>query len=110
MASDTDRDLRRLAKVHRIAFLPQLSADQWPSKHRKTFENIRKIGSRPYDTYCANFDIRSNEEPWKQQTKQRATWLAERTARLLTQQRNEAGWRFGLENDVLRRFTIEVAW
>ena len=111
MASDSDRDLRRLAKLYRIAFKPQISSsDQWPSKHRTTFENIRKIGSQPYDSYCANVDIRSNEEPWKAQTKHRALWLAERSARLLNQQRNEAGWRFGLENDVLHRFAVEVAW
>jgi hypothetical protein len=29
---------------------------------------------------------------------------------LFNQQRNEAGWRFGLENDVLRRFSFKVAW
>ena len=110
MAFDQDRDLRRLAKRYRVAFQPHISSDSWPSKHSETFENIRKIGSQAYKSFCANTDIRSNEQPWRGQTKHRAVWLAERSARLLNQQRNEAGWRFGLENEVLRRFAVEVAW
>ena len=110
MASDLDRDLRRLAKRYRIAFHPNASSDQWPSRHRETFENIQTIGNQAYNTYSTNVDIRSREQPWKAQTQYRAKWLAERCARLLNQQRNEAGWRFGLENDVLRRFAVEVAW
>lgn len=110
MASDQDRDLRRLAKRFRIAFHPQISPDQWPSKHKVTFENIPNIGNQAFDSYCASVDIHSDEQPWKQRTKHRATWLAARTARLLDQDRNEAGWRFALENDVLLRFAVEVAW
>lgn len=109
MASD-DRHLRGLAKRFRIAFQPQISSNEWPLKHKETFENIRKIGSQAFDSYCNSIDIRSNEQPWKEGTKHRATWLAARTARLLNQDRNEAGWRFALENDVLLRFAVEVAW
>ena len=107
MASD---NLRRLAKRHRITFKPPLSSDQWPPAHRNNFANIRKIGDQKFESFCANVDIRSSEEPWREQTKHRAEWLAQRAARLFSQQRNEAGWRFGLENDVLQRFSVEVAW
>jgi hypothetical protein len=41
-------------------------------------------------------------------TKYRADWLANRAARLFRQQGNEAGWWFGLENDVPRRLSVEV--
>src|ERR1700730_978720 len=110
MASESNRDLRRLAKRYRIAFKPPVSSDQWPSAHRNTFESIRKIGDQRFGSYCASIDIRSSEQPWREQTKHRADWLAKRAARLFNQQRNEGGWRFGLENDVLRRFSVEVAW
>lgn len=110
MAYDPDRDLCRLAKKHRVAFQPHISSDQWPSKHREIFENIQRIGSQAFNSYCANIDFRSGEQPWRGQTKYRATWLADRSARLLNQQRNEAGWRFGVENDVLGRFAVKVAW
>jgi hypothetical protein len=109
MASESDRDLRRLAKRYRISFKPPVSSDQWPSVRRNTFESIQKLGVQRFDGYSASIDICSSEQPWRQHTKHRAGWLAKRAAHLSNQQRNEAGWRFGLENDVLRRFSVEVA-
>jgi hypothetical protein len=76
----------------------------------KTFRNIKALGEYKFDTYSHSVSVLSDEEPWKQQTQTRAQWLANRAERLFGQERNEAGWRFGLENDVLRRFTVEVAW
>jgi hypothetical protein len=113
MADDKDdnvRDLRRLAKRYGITIQSPPNAQQWPAVHQRLFESIRKIGDRKFDSFCASIDIRSNDEPWREQTKYRAEWLANRAARLFNQQRNESGWRFGLENDVLRRFSVEVAW
>lgn len=63
-----------------------------------------------FDTYIPEVSVFSSEKPWKQQTKARAQWLVERASRLMGQDRNEAGWRFALENEVLRRLTVEVAW
>jgi hypothetical protein len=108
--ADTDRDLRRLAQRYRITFKSISNTQQWPSQHKDSFQSVRKIGDKKIDNYCADIDIRPNDEPWKGQTKHRAEWLAKRAAQLFNQQRNEAGWRFGLENDVLRRFSVEVAW
>lgn len=99
--ADTDRDLRRLAQKYRIAFKSNSNTQQWPSAHQDSFKSVRRIGDQKFDNFCANIDIRSNDEPWREQTKYRAEWLAKRAARLFNQQRNEAGWRFGLENDVL---------
>jgi len=110
MAHASDRDLRRLAKKFRITFKPPGFSEQWPATHRTTFENIRTIGEQKFDSFCANIDINSNDQPWRKQTKNRAEWLAKRASLLFNQQRNEAGWRYGLENDVLRRFSFEVAW
>lgn len=110
MVSDPDRDLRRLAKRYRIIFKPPVSSDQWPSIHRNTFEIICKLGKPSFVGYQASIDVRSSEQPWREQTKSRADWLAQRAARLYQQKRNEAGWRFSLENAVFQRFNVEVAW
>ena len=110
MAAVPERDLRRLAKRFRIAFKSPLVSSDWPLVHKATFESIRKIGDVKFDTFSASIDIRSSEEPWRERVKYRAEWLAVRAARLFSQQRNEPGWRFGLENDVLQRFSVEVAW
>jgi len=87
-----------------------MASEQWPAIHEDTFEAIQKIGIQKFEAFSANIDIRLNDEPWRARTKSRAEWLAKRASRLFNQQRNEAGWRFGLENDVLRRFSVEVAW
>ena len=63
-----------------------------------------------FDTFIPEVSVYSEDKPWKQQTKVCAQWLVNCVERLFGQERNEAGWRFGLENDVLLRFTVEVAW
>ncbi|TVY81446.1 hypothetical protein LSUE1_G006251 [Lachnellula suecica] len=91
MSSDQERNLRRLAKRYRISFKTPLASEQWPAVHKNHFERVQKIGSQRFDSYCANIDIRSIDEPWKERTKFRAEWLAKRASKLVTQQRNEAG-------------------
>ena len=92
---------------YRICFRPP--SDERPPAYQKTFEDIEGLGRKDYNSYCAEISIRPDETPWKQQAKARAEWLAKRSARLFGQQQNEAGWRFGLENEVLRQFSVEVA-
>ena len=82
---------------------------QWPSEHYHTFAAVQKIGDQKFDPFDAD-DITSNERPWRGQIKAEAERVAQRAERLLGQNRNEAGWRLALENDVLRRFHVEVAW
>ncbi|KAL2817961.1 hypothetical protein BDW59DRAFT_152285 [Aspergillus cavernicola] len=107
MADDQLRTLRRLMKRYRIQF--RQSGDQAPQIHADTFNNIKKLGSYDFDHYSAGVSIWSSKEPWKQQMKTRAEWLCQRAQRLFDQERNEAGWRFGLENHILGRFSAEVA-
>ncbi|KAF2095704.1 hypothetical protein NA57DRAFT_79416 [Rhizodiscina lignyota] len=107
MASEKDRDLRRLIKKFRITFKPPSHAEL-PSRHKNTFNQIRLIRGIRFNGYSAG-DVIRNEEPWTAQTKRRAEWLSTRAATLFNQQRNEAGWRFDLENDVLHMFMVEVA-
>jgi hypothetical protein len=99
---DSDRNARRLIKQLGIAF-KVLAPDGTglPEKHAKAFEKIRAIRHQKFEEYKANITVASNK-PWKEQTKRRA-------ASLVGQQRVEAGWRYGLENDVFHRFGVEVA-
>jgi hypothetical protein len=110
MASDTDRNFRRLMKKYRVVFKSPSASDQWPFEHFNRFDSIRKIRFQRLETFCPPIDILSEEKPWKEKTRIQARWLAKRASHLFNQQRNEAGWRLGLENDVLRRLTVEVAW
>lgn len=108
MQEDRARNLRRLAKKHNIAF--RLPSDSPPAAHLNKFKFVRTLGDRKFDNYCEVVGVRSEEEPWTEQTKRRAEWLTSRASQLSGQQRNESGWRFGLENEVLLRFSVEVAW
>ncbi|OAP59599.1 hypothetical protein AYL99_06897 [Fonsecaea erecta] len=82
---------------------------QWPSEHYHTFTPIQKIGDQKFDSFDTDTVI-SNERPWRGQIKVEAERVAQRAGRLLGQDRDEAGWRFALENDLLHRFHVEVAW
>ncbi|OJJ73135.1 hypothetical protein ASPBRDRAFT_194103 [Aspergillus brasiliensis CBS 101740] len=107
MADENLQELRRLMKRYRIRF--QLPGEPWPAQHAGSFGNIKALGDYKYESYFAGVNIWTSQEPWKQQIKARADWLHQRAKRLYSQERNEAGWRFGLENDVLLRFSAEVA-
>jgi len=111
MTDDKIRDLRRLIKRFGISF-KFLDLSSWPVSHRHTFEDIRRIRNQKFDDYCTESTdgVTSSEYPWRSQTKRRAEWLAKRTIDVTKQSRNESGWRFALENDILRRFSVEVAW
>ena len=105
-----DQQLRDLAEDLHVSFNPVISPEAWPAAHTRNFGNVRRLGRLEYDSYCADVGIRSHEEPWKQQTKQRAHFLSKRCTTLVMQGRNEAGWRFNLEHLVMARFSVEVAW
>jgi hypothetical protein len=110
MSADADREARRLMKRHRIFFKPSIDSVPKPRPHEETFNDIITLGGYKFDSYRANITPRLNEEPWRKQTTARAEWLSNRAAELVEQERNEAGWRLGLENHVLLRFQSEVAW
>jgi hypothetical protein len=108
MSDDSYRELRRLAKKLGISFKGPGSGAP-PPEHQETFNLIAEIRNKNLDDYRKDITLKSSE-PWRQQTYDRAKWLASRAANLVSQQRNEAGWRFSLENDVFHRFRVEVAW
>lgn len=112
MADDKEDDLRmlrRLAKSYNISF--RRSADEWPEAHRMRFLHIKELGDRKFSLYSESVTVRSVEEPWTRQIKSRTQWLVNRACDLsMNVQPKENGWRLGLENDVMHRFLVEVAW
>jgi hypothetical protein len=104
---DSDRELRNLIREYRIKF--KSPTEKYPSRYEHTFNQIRNIRNQRFDNYCAD-NVILGEKPWMGQTKRRAEWLSNRASSLIYQERNEEGWRFDLENDVLHRFLVEVAW
>src|SRR5579862_3329260 len=103
MTVDSSRELRRLMKSHRIYFKSSVNEAEVPPAQKETFDDIDTLGGYRFDTYCTAIDVRSRQEPWKRRTKARVEWLSKRAAELFEQKRNEAGWRYGLENHVLLR-------
>jgi hypothetical protein len=114
MADENDdnkiRDLGSLAKRYKITIHSPPSKQKWPVAYHGTFESILKIGDQKFDNFISSIDIRSGDEPWREQIKHRAARLARRATDLVSQQWNETGWRMGVENDVLHRFQYKIAW
>jgi hypothetical protein len=100
--------LRLLARRLNIAFR-SLDHKHWPAAHVNTFKEIQGIATQRFDNFNVD-SIDTTERPWKRQIKHRAELLAMRARNLLGQRRNEAGWRFAMENGVLHRFHVEVSW
>jgi len=110
MTDDAARDLRRFMKTHRIFVKAYSAGNPYPTAHEARFEHIVQLGRYRLSSYIASIDIRSENEPWKFQTKARVRWLSKRASELKDQRRNESGWRLHLENHVLHRLLVEVTW
>jgi hypothetical protein len=108
MPDDSDLKLRNIIKTLGISFKPYRS-DELAPEQREIFSTIRAIRDKKLDDYHDGLAFQSSE-PWKGRTYDRAKWLAGRAADLVNQQRNEAGWRLSLVNDVFHRFGVEVSW
>ena len=93
-----------------IKFLGNALPVQWPDAHRSLFEDIQKLGNQKYSTFSEAVSNDSIDKPWRHQTKQRAARLVRRSTMSRNDRKNEAGWRFSIEPEVLYRFTVEVTW
>ncbi|KNG85566.1 hypothetical protein ANOM_006655 [Aspergillus nomiae NRRL 13137] len=99
---------RDYAKELHIDFLGYAPPVQWPDAHRSLFEDIQKLGNQKYSSFSETVSNDSIEKPWRHQTKQRAARLVRRSTMSRNDRKNEAGWRFSIEPEVLYRFTVEV--
>jgi hypothetical protein len=110
MAENIRPDFQAILRDRRIFFDPPHSFKERPSKRGDHFDSIRQYCNYTFERYSESTDIHSINEPWKQATKSRAKFIANRAYHLSKQNRNEEDWRMNLENDVLHRFNVEIAW
>ncbi|KAL5358284.1 hypothetical protein BJX96DRAFT_146279 [Aspergillus floccosus] len=96
------------AKELNILFLGPAPSRQWPDAHRRLFEDIQKLGNQRYTSFSQTISVDSIDKPWRCQTKQRAARLVQQSQISKEERKNEAGWRFSIEPEVLHRFTVEV--
>ncbi|KAL4860378.1 hypothetical protein BDV12DRAFT_205140 [Aspergillus spectabilis] len=71
------------------------------------FKAIESLSSRTFSTFVSPVD-NPLDQPWKHEIKVRAQYLVHRAHQLSLQQRNESGWRMGIEPDVMKRFQEEI--
>ncbi|KAL4959128.1 uncharacterized protein BDV14DRAFT_17346 [Aspergillus stella-maris] len=96
------------AKELNVRFLGPVPPVDWPKAHHRLFEDIQKLGEQKHSTFSESISVDSIEKPWRRQTKQRAARLVARSRMSRSERKNEAGWRFTIEPEVLHRFTVEV--
>lgn len=99
--------LQRLAQEHRI--YQRAQSDPWPDFHRPTFEAIQRLHEITAESYVAGV-ASGAAKPWKRYNLNIAGRLAKESSELNARAANESTWRMGIENLIVRRFSIEVAW
>ena len=107
--------LRKLIKKHKIHFdspvnFPFTRPEQWPTNRVSIVEVVQGLGQTPYLGYQESIGHDTFHRPWREQMRRRADRLAEEAERCLSERRNEAEWRARIEEKVLARLSIEVAW
>lgn len=113
MTPDQYKRLNALTKKYKISFdgnLPQLERRAWPLQHEKIFLDVQKLGKAVFADYSESSVIDSLSKPWKASTRRRTKLLADKASLCREENRNEAGWRFAIEPEIMARFTVEVAW
>ncbi|KAJ5748240.1 uncharacterized protein N7511_009936 [Penicillium nucicola] len=106
----TEYNLRlRWADRLGIQFLGPVEPDNWPQIHGRLFADVQKLGRREYDDFVESISIDSIEKPWRNSTRSRADRLSQLANNAWKERRNESSWRFAVENEIMYRFSVEVA-
>lgn len=94
-----------------IEFLTPNERDRWPKSHEKRFAHIQELGHRMYDSFVESISRDTSTKPWRKELPKRAERLSSLADRCYREDSgNEFGWRFKVENEIMYRFTVEVAW
>lgn len=99
-----------LIRQNNIFFRGPVQPDNWPATHGRLFSDVQKLGRRDYESFVESISIDSIEKPWRSVTKTRAKRLSHLANKAFAEHKEESSWRANVENDVLHRFTVEVAW
>ncbi|KAJ5593172.1 hypothetical protein N7537_010076 [Penicillium hordei] len=98
-----------LAKHLHINFLGPVQSNGWPSAHERLFSDVQKLGRRRFDEFMESITIDTLEKPWRNATRNRAVRLSKLAEECMRGLRNESTWRFTIENEIMHRFSVEVA-
>ena len=106
-----NEDLRNLETLAgQYGIYQKLQSDVWPSALQSTFQCIQDLSQKDFQTYSSSISGSLSNQPWRRQNKARVEWLVEQAGRLSQNTANENSWRMRIENAVLERFSVEVAW
>lgn len=96
-------------RQQRIFF--DLNAREAPG-HEEIFDDIKALGTYDLQSYRSGVTIESRQRPWTttESMLRRARRVSDKARACNKARKNEAGWRFGLESEILSRFEIEVVW
>lgn len=81
-----------------------------PEDHRARFNDVQNLGRFRFDTYSHVPHPDTPLKPWTSETKRRATRIMTYALLCRRENHNEDGWRHEVEDRVLERFDMEVAW
>lgn len=106
---------RRLIKKHHIRFdrpieTPFSRPASWPIARWTVVKHVQSLGAERYGPYKESISCDALHRPWREQARRRAKRTADLCQRCLEERKNESGWRFSVEAEVMARMTIEVAW
>ena len=103
--------LRRLKVLGRKYCINQKGqSDDWPLTHSSTFQDVQEVGETQFQGYNDSINGSPDDRPWRRQNEARAEWLVKQAERLSENTANENTWRMRVENVILERFSVEVAW
>lgn len=88
-----------------------LNAREAPG-HEEIFDDIKALGTYDLQSYRSGVTIESRQRPraLTESMLRRARRVSDKARACSKARKNEAGWRFGLESEILSRFEIEVVW
>lgn len=99
-------DLRKLEDLaNQYGIHRRLESDVWPSALHSIVQDVENLMQINFQAYRS-----IDDQPWKEQNESRAKWLVAQAGRLSQNTANEMTWRTRIEEAILERFTLEVAW
>lgn len=109
MTSAGENNPRRLLHQHRV-FLDHDEGES--ADHKMHIDNIKELGRYNVNHYQSPVSVEPHKRPWGQQETmlKRVRAIAQKARRCALAEKNEMGWRLGLETEILSRFDIEVIW
>lgn len=105
---------RRLMKKYDIHFDEPIESsfrppDHWSPTRSAIVRDIQKLGVTRYDLYEESISCDARNRPWREHIRRRARHLVLLSQKCLSERRNESGWRFLVEAEVVARLSVEVA-